>query len=204
MSQLDLWGWSSSLSISSSATRAAMKSGRHGRPGVWSSRIPRRAAGVGFRCGNRTVDMEEAIQQAKRLTAIALEAYIRSKSARQEWTAYMERNASLVIPVQIEDTITPSMLRTLQRINLVGLEEQEAEKKLLGKIADLAGAPRYQRRDRQNGRESASPEFRSGSRCPALPSLPARAAALQSAQIIRSYAPQPASTNVPGAVPNGG
>ena len=76
----------------------------------------------------------------------------------------MERNASLVIPVQIEDTITPSMLRTLQRINLVGLEEQEAEKKLLGKIADLAGAPRYQRRDRQNGREIRSPEFRSGSR----------------------------------------
>ena len=81
-----------------------------------------------FGAGNFLADMEEAIQQAKRLIAIALEAYIRSKWARQEWTAYMERNASLVIPVQIEDTITPSMLRTLQRINLVGLEEQEAEK----------------------------------------------------------------------------
>lgn len=110
-----------------------------------------------FGAGNFLVHMEEAIQQAKRLIAIASEAYIRSKWARQEWTAYLERDAALIIPVQIEDTITPSMLRTLQRINLIGLGEQEAGKKLLGKIAELTGAPRYQGRDRQHGRESRFP-----------------------------------------------
>jgi hypothetical protein len=49
------------------------------------------------------------------------------------------------------------MLRTLQRINLIGLEEQEAEKRLLSKVAELAGPPSHQRRDRQNGRESRFP-----------------------------------------------
>jgi hypothetical protein len=104
-----------------------------------------------FGAGNFLAHMEEAVQRAKRLIAIVSEPYISSKWGRQEWTAYWKGDEALIIPIQIEDTITPSMLHTLQRINLVGLGEQDAWGKLLGKIAEFAGPPIHGPLDRQGG-----------------------------------------------------
>jgi TIR domain len=110
-----------------------------------------------FGAGNFRAHMEKAVQQAKWLIAILSEPYIRSEWGRWEWTAYLESGEAFIIPIQIEDTITRSMLRTLQRINLVGLGEQDAGKKLREKIAELAGPPSHGPLDRQDGKKSRFP-----------------------------------------------
>ena len=80
-----------------------------------------------FRGGNFVVRMEDAIQRAERLIAILSERYLGSKWGREEWAAYMRTAQPSIIPVQIEDITTRSLLRSLQRVNLVGLAEQAAE-----------------------------------------------------------------------------
>src|SRR5262245_42514184 len=101
--------------------------------------------------------MEDAVQRAERLIAILSEPYLGSKWGREEWAVYMKTSQAGIIPVQIEDITTRSLLRSLQRINLVGLGEQAAELKLLGKIAEFAGPPGHESLDRQGGRKSIFP-----------------------------------------------
>ena len=137
-----------------------------GRDEKWATWVAARLELAGYRVvlqawdfgpGNFLAHMEEAIQQAKRLIPIVSEPYISSKWGRQEWTAYWKRSDALIIPIQIEDTITPSILQTLQRINLVGLAEQDAGEKLLAKIAELAGPPSHEPLDRRDGGKSRFP-----------------------------------------------
>lgn len=105
-----------------------------------------------FGAGNFIARMEEAVREAELLLAILSESYLESKWGREEWTAYMDISSSNVIPVQVEDVNTRSLLRSLRRINLIGLEEGGAEEKLLLEIGKLAGQPKYDSRERQRSR----------------------------------------------------
>ena len=110
-----------------------------------------------FGAGNFIAQMDDAIQRAERLLAILSEPYLASNWGRTEWAAYLKMSESRVIPVQIEDITTRSVLGPLQRIKLIGLDEQAAGEKLLRDIGRLAGMPRHSPRDRQNGRKSGFP-----------------------------------------------
>jgi hypothetical protein len=111
-----------------------------------------------FGDGNFIVQMEEAVQRAKWLLPILSEPYLGSKWGRGEWTAYYKDISSpRIIPIQIEDISTRSMLLPLVRISLVGLAEQDAEEKLLARIKKLAGLPQHGRLDRQDGMKCGFP-----------------------------------------------
>ena len=136
-----------------------------GRDEAWAIWVARRLELAGYRVvlqawdfgpGNFLVKMEEAIQ-AEWLLPILSEPYLGSKWGRQEWAAYMDTDESRIIPIQIEDIDRRSMLRALQRIKLIGLEERDAGEKLLRDITRLTRAPRHDPRDRQNGQKSGFP-----------------------------------------------
>ena len=111
-----------------------------------------------FDAGNFIVQIEQAVQRAKWLLPILSEPYLVSKWGRGEWTAYYkEIDQSRIIPVQIEDISTRSLLGPLQRIRLIGLGEQDAEEKLLDKIKKLTGPPGHGPRDRRNGQKCRFP-----------------------------------------------
>jgi hypothetical protein len=137
-----------------------------GRDEAWATWVAQRLELAGYRVvlqawdfvgGNFLAQMEDAVQRAERLIAILSEPYLGSKWGREEWAVYMKTSQTGIIPVQIEDITTRSLLRSLQRINLVGLGEQAAEKKLLEKIEELAGRPGHGPPDRRNGRKSVFP-----------------------------------------------
>jgi hypothetical protein len=110
-----------------------------------------------FRGGNFVVRMEDAIQRAEWLIAILSERYLGSKWGREEWASYMRTAQPSIIPVQIEDVTTRSLLRSLQRVNLVGLAERVAEDRLLAVMAEIAGPPSHEPRERPDVTKSGFP-----------------------------------------------
>jgi hypothetical protein len=130
-----------------------------GRDEDWAIWVAQRLELAGYRvvlqawdfdANNFIVQIEEAVRQAKWLLPILSEPYLVSKWGRGEWTAYYkEIGHPRIIPVQIEDISTRSLLGPLQRIKLIGLGEQDAEEKLLDKINTLIGPPEHDRLDRR-------------------------------------------------------
>jgi hypothetical protein len=104
-----------------------------------------------FRGGNFVTQMEAAVRKAEWLLAILSESYLGSKWGREEWAAYLKMTPRSIIPVQIEDINTRSLLGQLQRIKLVGLAEEAAQEKLLDEINRLAGQPGHDPREREIG-----------------------------------------------------
>ncbi len=132
-----------------------------GRDEAWATWVAWRLELAGYRvvlqawdfgAGGFLVQMEEAVRKAERLLAILSESYLESRWGRLEWAAYMKISESCIIPVQIEDLNTRSLLGSLRRINLVALKEAEAEDKLLRELETLAGQPRRASRERRAGR----------------------------------------------------
>src|SRR5690242_7302636 len=137
-----------------------------GRDETWATWVAQRLELAGyrvvlqawdFRGGNFLVHMEDAVQRAERLIAILSERYLGSKWGREEWAAFMKAAQPSIMPVQIEGITTRSLLGSLQRINLVGLAEQDAAKKLLETIAEIAGPPGHEPRERPDVTESGCP-----------------------------------------------
>jgi hypothetical protein len=105
-----------------------------------------------FGMGSFKINMEKAVREVKVLLAILSESYLESEWGRWEWTAYMNANGARIIPIQIEDISTPSLLRSLRRINLIHLDERAAQKKLLGEISSMAWKPASGSLQRRTGR----------------------------------------------------
>jgi hypothetical protein len=94
-----------------------------------------------FGPGNFVANMEEAVQSTDWLLPVLSEAYLKSRYGRLEWSAYLRADESRLIPLQIEDIDTRSLLGPQVRISLVGLEETEARQRLLERIGTLVGPP---------------------------------------------------------------
>ena len=114
-----------------------------------------------FGTGNFLAHMEEAVQRSEWLLPIYSSAYLKSKYGRDEWTAYQRADPARIIPIQVEEVSTRSLLATLVRIRLTGLGEQEAEKKLLAAIRRYV-TPRYSPRDRMDGKGISFPAIAYG------------------------------------------
>ncbi|MGH3912619.1 MAG: TIR domain-containing protein [Pseudonocardiaceae bacterium] len=104
-----------------------------------------------FGAGNFMERMEHAVQNARRLLPVLSEAYLRSRYGLIEWTAFA-RDLSTIIPVQIEDIDTRSILSGNVRVNLRGLTERDATERLRSRIGELVGKPQCAARSRREAR----------------------------------------------------
>ncbi|MDQ3274937.1 MAG: toll/interleukin-1 receptor domain-containing protein [Actinomycetota bacterium] len=95
-----------------------------------------------FGAGNFLEQMERAVRSARRVLPVMSEAYLRSRYGTAEWTAFA-KDPSMIVPVQIEDIETRSLLGTNVRVNLVGLGEGKAAARLLSDIEAMVGPPRH-------------------------------------------------------------
>ncbi len=96
--------------------------------------------------------MEKAVCQSDRLLPILSNAYLTSRYCRLEWAAFMKESPERIIPIQVEEIRRRSLLMPQVRINLVGLAEQKAKDKLLGRMKKYA-TPGYGPPDRREGGE---------------------------------------------------
>ena len=104
-----------------------------------------------FGSGNFLEHMERAVRRARRLLPVLSEAYLEGKYGLTEWTAFA-KDLSTIIPVQIEDIETRSILGTLVRVNLLGLAERDAAERLRSRIQALVGPPPHAPQRRREAR----------------------------------------------------
>jgi tetratricopeptide (TPR) repeat protein len=100
--------------------------------------------------GNFVHDMHQGIMQAPRLIAVLSPAYFASEFCEAEWAAYFKKDPNgdkhLILPVRIADFEVPGLLNARTYIDLVGLDEAAARKKLLdgiptGRVKPAAKTP---------------------------------------------------------------
>lgn len=89
-----------------------------------------------FHAGSRFVDqMDRAVQEADRTLAVLSPRYERSDFCRVEWQAAFHRDLTeegrRLIPVRVEDFEPRGLLATIIYIDLVGLSEDRARRRLL-------------------------------------------------------------------------
>lgn len=92
---------------------------------------------------NFVAEMHRALSGDARVLLIASSAYFESRWTEEEWTAAFYQDHSKVIPVCVEPITLPGLLGPLVRIELHGLQEQEAAAELLRGI----GGPRGRDQD---------------------------------------------------------
>jgi hypothetical protein len=92
-----------------------------------------------FRAGsNFVIEMQNASVQCNRTIAVLSQAYMDALFTHPEWAAAFSSDPAganrKLIPVRVEDFDVPGMLGNIVYIDLVGLTEEDAEKKLLDEI----------------------------------------------------------------------
>jgi TIR domain-containing protein/NB-ARC domain-containing protein len=96
---------------------------------------------------NFLLEMQKTILECERTIAVLSPNYFSSEFAEAEWATAFRldptgKNQKL-IPVRIEVCQPPGLLGSLIYIDLVGLDEQAAERALLDGLKDLAGKPTH-------------------------------------------------------------
>jgi tetratricopeptide (TPR) repeat protein len=101
-----------------------------------------------FRPGTDFVhQMQQAVQQANRTIAVISTAYFGSSFGEAEWRVAFGRDptgeSGVLVPVRVEDCEPPGLLSTRVYIDLVGLDEAEAQQRLLASLreAERPGRP---------------------------------------------------------------
>ena len=89
-----------------------------------------------FKSGeNFVLNMDKALKQSKRFIAVLSNAYLESLYCQAEWTAAFTKDPNMeqasFIPVRIEEMKIEGLLAPVAYIDLVGKNEEEAEKELL-------------------------------------------------------------------------
>jgi TIR domain len=81
--------------------------------------------------------MDEALAAAERVLAVLSPAYLRSEYARDEWTAALVRGrgqADRLLPVRVEACELPPLLANRIYLDLAGLDEPTAARRLLAAV----------------------------------------------------------------------
>jgi TIR domain len=83
---------------------------------------------------NFVLEMQRATASASRTIAVLSPDYLRSAYARPEWAAAFAQDPEgmkrRLVPVMVKDCTPDGLLKTIVRINLVNLSEEEAEEAL--------------------------------------------------------------------------
>ena len=94
---------------------------------------------------NFVLEMQRTAAAARRTIAILSPDYLKSRFAAPEWAAAFAQDpegmARTLVPVRVRDCALDGMFRTIVHIDLVGLEEPAARKRLADGLAAAAGAP---------------------------------------------------------------
>ena len=88
---------------------------------------------------NFVAEMHRALSVGARVLPIATRAYLDSRWTEEEWTAAFYQGRSQVIPVCVEPLTLPGLLGPLARIDLHGLQEEEARAALLRGVGGPSG-----------------------------------------------------------------
>lgn len=95
--------------------------------------------------GNFVLEMQEAAKNATRMVAVLSPAYLGSEFTAPEWAAVFATDPMgtlrSLVPVRIAPCDPPGLLAPIIYIDLVGLDEDAATKKLLGGLAPGRAKP---------------------------------------------------------------
>lgn len=90
--------------------------------------------------GNFILDMQNAAVESKKTIAVLSETYLKSTFTQPEWAAALVKDPKSsdrkLIPVMVKQCMPDGLLRPIIYVNLVGLSELDAEKKLLDSLKD--------------------------------------------------------------------
>jgi len=100
-----------------------------------------------FRPGTDFVhQMQQAVQQADRTIAVVSSEYFGSQFGEAEWRVAFGRDptgeSGVLVPVRVEDLDPPGLLSTRVYVDLVGLDEATARRRLLADLRPEADRPR--------------------------------------------------------------
>ena len=88
---------------------------------------------------NLLAEIPEGLQRSDRTIAVLSDAYVRSTYSSAEWHAVIAADPSgtqrRLLPVRIADCARPGLLGNLRGIDLFGIPEDEARRRLLGMVA---------------------------------------------------------------------
>jgi hypothetical protein len=94
---------------------------------------------------NFILEMQRAAASANRTVAVLSPDYLTSRFAAPEWAAAFAQDpeglSRKLVPVQVRECELEGMLRTVVHINLVGLDEVTARKRLLDGLGAKRGKP---------------------------------------------------------------
>jgi tetratricopeptide (TPR) repeat protein len=101
-----------------------------------------------FRAGsNFVIEMQNASVRCNRTIAVLSQAYMDALFTQPEWAAAFSKDPTgadkKLIPVRVEDFKVPGMFGNIVYIDLVGLEEEDAKKKLLDEIECIVNNGRH-------------------------------------------------------------
>jgi len=91
--------------------------------------------------------MDEALKEANMLIIILSPDYLKSDNCTAEWTSMFSMDPAgaqrKIIPVKVEETDLKGLLKPVIYIDLVGLDEEEAKKRLLQGILEERAKPTH-------------------------------------------------------------
>jgi hypothetical protein len=94
---------------------------------------------------NFVLEMQRAAASAQRTIAILSPDYLKSRFAAPEWAAAFAQDPDgmkrSLVPVRVRDCALEGMLKTIVHIDLVGLDERDARKRLLDGLFAKRGKP---------------------------------------------------------------
>jgi CheY-like chemotaxis protein len=92
--------------------------------------------------GNFVLEMQKAASEAERTIAVLSENYLKSEFTAPEWAAVFAQDPigkhRKLIPVRVNECRPPGLLQTIAYVNLVGVPEREAQKRLLEAVQGQA------------------------------------------------------------------
>ncbi|OQW38836.1 MAG: hypothetical protein A4S08_08710 [Proteobacteria bacterium SG_bin4] len=95
---------------------------------------------------NFVLAMQKAATEATRTIAVLSPDYLQSKFTAPEWAAAFVQDPTgeqrTLIPVKVRPVELMGLLKSIVYIDLLDIDEEEAETRLLSKIQDIAGRPR--------------------------------------------------------------
>jgi tetratricopeptide (TPR) repeat protein len=87
---------------------------------------------------NFAIEMQNASVDCDHTIALLSQAYMNAQFTQPEWAAAFSKDPTgekgILIPIRVEDFNVPGMLGNIVYIDLVGLDEADAQKKLLNEI----------------------------------------------------------------------
>ncbi len=100
-----------------------------------------------FRPGsNFVLEMQRALERAKRIVLVLSEDYLKSQFTSAEWAGFFARDPAgkerKLLPIRVRDCRPEGLLRALIYLDIIGLSEVDARTAILGALSERAATHR--------------------------------------------------------------